>query len=307
MQMKINFLILVVTFSHCFVSTTAQYLPLVTDSGTYYRTDYVVGHLGICVGLAASYQFQFNGDTIINSSVYKKVYKSGWVDSTLIQCYTGTPFGYQGALRDDSLQKKVFLIRPGNTTEDLVYDFNLNVGDTVRTILYDSLAGCPDIIIGYIDSVFINGTWHTRWNTTNIGCFAVGAMYVEGIGSLFGLLDYYIEFEGGPDLICINNNGTIVYPNQGTTCSLVGLTESYEEKLCSIELIENQISITFNKNGRDCSQVYFKIYDTYGREIVSEELCDNYLLNKINLNKGLLLIKFFNSNKIIQVNKIVIH
>ena len=189
-----------------FSATSQPYIPLTTDSGTYYRTDYVVGHLGICVGLAASYQFQFIGDTIINSTTYKKITKSGWVDSSLSQCYTATPMGYQGAMRDDSIQKKVFLIKPGSTTEELVYDFNLIVGDTVRSILYDTLSGCPDIVIGYIDSILINSVWHKRWNTTNMGCFAVGAMYVEGIGSLFGLLDYYIEFEGGPDLVCINNN-----------------------------------------------------------------------------------------------------
>ncbi|OQB59857.1 MAG: hypothetical protein BWX95_02480 [Bacteroidetes bacterium ADurb.Bin141] len=305
--MKKNLLFLVTTFFYFSVTTSAQYIPLITDSGTYYRTDYVVGHLGICVGLAASYQFQFVGDTIINAIAYKKVNKAGWVNGSLSQCYTGTPMGYQGALRDDSLQKKVFLIKPGNTSEDLVYDFNLNVGDTVKSILYDSLSGCPDIIIGYIDTVFINGTWHKRWNTTNMGCFAVGAMYVEGIGSLFGLLDYYIEFEGGPDLVCINHNGTIIYPNQGASCGLVGLTQSNEEKLCSISLSENQneIQISLAGNSQSCSKVHFKIYDINGREIISDDLFDNYLLNKKKLSKGLLLLKFYNSNKVIQINKII--
>lgn len=305
--MKKNLLFVLITFFLFSIKTSAQYTPLFIDSSTFYRTDYNVSNAGFCVGLAASYQFLFVGDTIINTTTYKKINKAGWVNGSLSQCYTGTPMGYQGAFRDDSLQKKVFLITPGSTSEDLVYDFNLNIGDTIKSILIDSVSGCPTIIIDNIDSVLINSIWHKRWNSFGSGCLPIGALYIEGIGSLFGFLDYYISLQGGPQLVCINHIGTIIYPNQGTSCGLVGLTKVNENEFCKINIFENKNEIEFAIDGNSlaCPQLEFKIYDVNGREIISDNLFSNYVLNKKKISKGLLLIKFFISNKVIQINKII--
>jgi hypothetical protein len=303
--MKKTILSFFIGLSICFSVTAQTYIPLVTDSGTYYRTDYTVNNG--CTGILGTYQYVFSGDTLINSSIYKKVNKSGWISNNI--CYIGTPLGYQGALRDDSLQRKVFIVKPGQTNEELVYDFNLNIGDTVFSVLLNPSA-CQDIIIDGIDSVLINNMWHKRWLSFQAGCLPYNALYVEGIGNLDGLLDYYIAyiiFNGGPELICINNNGTIIYPNQGTSCGFVGVTEVNKNNFCKINLVENknELAFTLENNSSPCPKIEFKVYDINGREIISGNLFGNYTLNKKKISKGMLLIKFFSSNKIIQTNKII--
>ena len=57
---------------------------------------------------------QLNGDTVINSLNYKKIFENSL---------------YAGALREDN---KIIYFIPGNSlTEYLLYNFNLTVGDSI--------------------------------------------------------------------------------------------------------------------------------------------------------------------------------
>ena len=67
------------------------------------------------------YEYSFSGDTIINLKSYKKIFLNGYGP-----CYGG---GYVGALFDDTISGKVFIIPPRDSVENLLYDFTMNVGD----------------------------------------------------------------------------------------------------------------------------------------------------------------------------------
>ncbi len=67
--------------------------------------------------------------------------------------------GYQGAIRQDTLARKVFIVLPDSITESILYDFTQNVGDTLNSILSDF---CYPDIISSIDSILIGNTYHRK-------------------------------------------------------------------------------------------------------------------------------------------------
>ncbi len=296
---KFQFFLIIILIP--FASKAQSYHPLYVDS-TIYRVDYPVGILGFCVGNAASYQYEFPGDTIINGIIYKKINKSGFI--YIPQCYNGTPLGYQGALREDSIQRKVFLIKAGNTNEDLLYDFNLNIGDTIHSLLIDP-NGCGDVIIDYIDSTLINNIWCKRWQSFNLGCQPVGTLMVESIGSWFGLIDYYQQFEGGPSLECVTKNGNVIFSKAGGPCNTIGLPALFKNDSPAIAIKDNLNSLEFTKSKNDSGieTIQFFIFSSLGNEIFSDQFTDSYIFEKDQCPSGLLLIKFYNKREVIQINK----
>jgi hypothetical protein len=122
------------------------------------------------------------------------------------------PLGFGGLLgiREDTILSKVYvrmLISSGaDTTEQVLYDYNLHVGDTIiRKSVGDSFVH----IISHVDSVLINTNWHKTWHfqllsaTTGSKSFDV----IEGIGCtddpLFPL--HPMNFESISKLLCFHN------------------------------------------------------------------------------------------------------
>ena len=109
-----------------------------------------------------------NGDTLINSLIYKKVYAG-----------TSNPI-VTAAIRNDIVNKKVYQYSVAQGSEKLLYDFNLSVGDTVfKNNGYGfyfafgegSLQDAPSVQIDTawvtsIDSVIMphDGLYHRRFN-----------------------------------------------------------------------------------------------------------------------------------------------
>jgi hypothetical protein len=67
--------------------------------------------------------------------------------------------GYIGALRDDIIANKTFLVFQ-NKNDTLLYDYNLKAGDTLKGVITFS---CNNVILS-VDSVLVNGQYRKRWN-----------------------------------------------------------------------------------------------------------------------------------------------
>ncbi|MBU0489341.1 MAG: T9SS type A sorting domain-containing protein [Bacteroidetes bacterium] len=139
----------------------------------------------------AHYTFNFgiNGDTLINSHKYSKIYRTpdSLFSSNLV---------YIGALRENE-DKQVLLKLPADS-EFVLYDFDLNVGDSIFYPLGYALCGNgwglstsnSYRVVTSIDSILLyNNEYRKRWILT---CdIFLGDQWVEGIGSIewFGLLN----------------------------------------------------------------------------------------------------------------------
>ncbi|HEX7414522.1 MAG TPA: T9SS type A sorting domain-containing protein [Bacteroidia bacterium] len=176
------------------------------------------------------YSITISGDTLISSKTYHKLF-TPFVQIIPSTC-ASLLIGYQGAIRQDTLAKKVFIVPPTNTSEQLLYDFTMQVGDTVKGFLEPSLH--PDKVQS-IDSVLVGSTYHKRWNINN--CYNI--YLIEGIGSTYGLIvpSPYCGVDAGSFTItCFKQNGQALYPNTTTNCDLL-------TSVVSIEKNSNQVSI----------------------------------------------------------------
>ena len=179
------------------------------------------------------YALFMNGDTMINNTSYNKLYYSNNpnnIDSI------NSP--YYGAIREENKRIYFFLDSlynsspgyyfcftldiPSLNEEVLLYDFNVNVGDTVYYPHLDSTY----VIINWIDSVLIQGEYRKQFHYTYTynsmsNCNPFSQNYVEGIGDInMGLFSIFIfYFENSESLNCFEDD-EVSYSNVSNCMTL---------------------------------------------------------------------------------------
>lgn len=180
-----------------------------------------------CYGLNASYQYQYDNDTLIGQNTYHRLKRSGFYvgNGGCMQYYTPN-MPYVGALRDDSIARKVYYIPKDSLQELVLFDFSLQVGDTIPTY-QDQLVNYPTrAYITSIDSVLVGSSYHKRFNLQSFNVNAIVEYVIEGVGSRNGLVERLARDFSCPSLICYRNNSNLLFqPYQTSSCilSFVGI------------------------------------------------------------------------------------
>jgi hypothetical protein len=181
-----------------------------------------------------------SGDTTIGGITYCKLNRSSYYISSAYysgvhyysSIYEGT--SYAGSFRNDSINRRVYFMPVDSSNEKLLYDFSLQVGDTVgdwwnsdyNPMMYT-------IIIEAEDSVLINGAYRRRLKLTETANDP--GYLIEGIGSTYGLLNPLTYFENFGSLECFNVNGQTLYPDAASACLLIDkITEQSPSSLFNI-------------------------------------------------------------------------
>jgi hypothetical protein len=174
----------------------------------YYFGDYTSIHSGDDL-----FKYYIERDTLINSIPYYKLYKSGIM-------YLDKPFYYDkiylGAIRDED--NRFFFIEKNSTDEVLLYDFNLNIGDSIY-----SIAEKCKITINRIDTLQDGRKlfYFSKGHSLGKCLFFGSGFYIEGIGSLGGLFSEspcdHIGFREN-FLICYSEDNKIVYQSNQARC-----------------------------------------------------------------------------------------
>lgn len=143
--------LVVIFFFLCFIGLKAQsaYVPFPSNMVIYTRTDAVNSSWDPIV--YTSYRSEITGDTLIGGFHYQKLY-SGL-----------GPFTLTAAIRNDTLNKKVYLYSVSSGTEKLLYDFNISVGDTVNR--NDGYGFYQPLVAGAVDASSF-ATIDTAWVTS---------------------------------------------------------------------------------------------------------------------------------------------
>ncbi len=140
------------------------------------------------------YNYYTNGDTVFHTLTYKKIYKKGkgsysWMASPPIPPGCSGNYYYLGANASyfiRSAGKSMFLRQPSDTSEYLLYDFNLAIGDTLPNSYNYNNAGGKKIQVTAIDSFHTPYGYRKRFAINGTGS---GAQYlIEGIGNSHGLV-----------------------------------------------------------------------------------------------------------------------
>jgi len=229
-----------------------------------------------------SYWIKFQGDTLINDLVYKKVLQAD--DSLHADWYV------KEIIREDAANQKVYLYDNYSNEDLLLYDFSLEQGDSILTGNGESYAKVDTIIY----EPFGNST-----DTLKQIYFAWGGRWIEGIGSLWGVLEGLNAFymTGAiTKLVCYFENGILVYHNPDfETCfpdnTTVSISKFGNKK--NIEIFPNPAidKITIYSQSSRISEV--EIYDLTGTCLYRKlNIETNRIdLNTDNLPKGLYILK----------------
>lgn len=249
------------------------------------------------------YSITFSGDTIIENLAYQKL-TSPFVQSNFTGGCTQINFpGYQGAIRQDVTNKKVYYVPPSQLTEQLLYDFTMEVGDTVKGYLESF--NYPLDIVTEIDSVLVGDNYRKRWFINP--CYEI--YLIEGIGSTFGLLkpslgcatdmDYY-------SLTCFNQNGQSLYPDPSAECQLITSTNDIDAKSDAVLVFPNPSNGSFTVEFyRPIDILEVRLSDMIGNIVFQTQISNQNKINIANLPSGAYILTIIKKDNIATIRKII--
>lgn len=275
----ILFLNLILTTS---VSFAQDYQPMLVE-GNYWDTGYY-NHDNNLWPTEPEKRYVLGSDINVNGTIYKQIEIHSIV-GVENPSYTAAPFYVESNytisnkyIREDIAEKKVYIwgdiFDNGVYQEYLLYDFNLEVGDTLINPYSDE-----DNWI--VDHIYINNG--IKAYDLNNGMYS----YIEGVGGSAGIISQFIpQFEYYELLLCHGNYNTAV-----NNCEAVASINN--------NLINNNINIYPNPATKTIfldvdSKVNFVIYSLDGKAILKGDV-----KNKIDisdLNTGFYFLKLKNNN-----------
>ncbi|MEN9978479.1 MAG: hypothetical protein RLZZ569_1104 [Bacteroidota bacterium] len=214
-------------------------------------------------------------DTLIGNNSYKKV----------IHCPEQV---YHGAYRSEN--RKVYFVPKDSTNQYLLYDFSVDVGDTIPQVYFEYFYGdgmfLTDYVIDYIDTIIINGNPHKRINNN----------WVEGIGNLQGFLlePYFNISQYLVELSCMSIDNALYYPMQGTDpCPMdLGVSDDLLNKLViSPNPATERIAITGIE-----SEFEVIVRNIQGDKVLAQRM-ENNELEITQLAAGMYLLQIISNNK----------
>lgn len=236
------------------------------------------------------YSIVVANDTAIGSETYHKLYIPYFSsDSTGCTSASVTQNIYKGCIREDSTAKKVYYINPFVSTEKLLYDFNLQVGDTI----FGELETSPKDTVISIDSVQTSGAgggWVKRWFINS----CLNIYIIEGVGSTYGLVE---PSPGCPpdfiqrDIICMVGQvptAGYIYPNI-TDCDMITSVNSIAEEH-TIQIFPNPSDGSFQIDLKNYLFQEIIISNLLGDIVLQEDIqtSNNYMVN--HLDNGIYIL-----------------
>jgi len=230
--------------------------------------------IGCLLGCGSNYQYRVDGDTLISGNAYKKVIKESYLKYCSCMVVSppnpwGTPtcnqypfdaYFFRG-IRNDSANKIVYVT--DGTVEDTLYNFNINVNDTIY--------GRGGTVVTGIDSVLVGATFRKSFTTDYAGVWQ--GRIIEGIGDVTALFGGPFD-SWGPcacdnmwGFSCFMENGNVLYGN--SSCSLVTSDGNISTENNSVLLSPNPATNQLTISSRQWAIKEIEIYDVMGEKQIA--------------------------------------
>lgn len=246
------------------------------------------------------YSITISGDTLINSQAYHKL-TTPYVQSFSTGTCGGISTSYKGAIRQDTTNRKVFFVPPSSNTEQLLYDFTMQVGDTVRGYTAP-ITTQPDTVQS-IDSVLVGSTYRKRWNINT--CYNIH--FIEGIGSTYGLMERSpgcITDQADYAITCFQQNGQTLYPNTTTNCQLITSVNSIDKILQQVNVFPNPSNGSFTVDyGQSIKEI--QLTDLLGNIILQQQTNNLTKFSIGNLQSGTYILTLIDKDNRTTNRKII--
>jgi hypothetical protein len=225
------------------------------------------------------------GDTVIGGKLYVKLYNKLDPDVTSGNCsalFDYTSNSYWGAVRQDDVGLKAYVIPGGQNTELLYYDFTLTVGDTLKTYQTEKNWGPPRIVDSIYYQPFSDNICRKVYRFTGPAfTFQSNGNYyhfdeiIEGIGMTSGLYQmnksasFYNNAITMVWTMTLEINGSPILRTNDPCKRDVGLPEQQQP---GFQIWPNPGNDVINIKSVGTSRFQFTIIDIYGREVLRSEL-----------------------------------
>lgn len=254
-----------------------------------------------------------DGDTLINGITYHRTYISELHRSS--DGIGGDTTAVEDAYYSHPIREESGAFYYYKNGEDrMLHNFNLSVGDTVRSNYGDHYE-----IVENIDTVLIANTPRRRYFCGGAGNLeGVDIYLVEGVGSSFGL--FYPPFwqnllgdECGRYSKCFSQDDQhfdFKHFEGAVGCSNLVAVDDIEAPTFSFDISPNPTSDYINLEfGKTLNDIKIQIIDLTGRVLFSQHISNSNNIEKIdisNLPNGLFIVNVINNN-VFESRKIIKH
>ncbi len=248
------------------------------------------------------YSITIIGDTTINSMTYQKLF-TPFVQSSTTGLCANISTGYKGAIRQDTTLKKVFYFSPNASTEKLLYDFNMQVGDSVLGCLNSIDIPTIDTVI-QIDSILVGNNYRKRWKIND--CYNI--YLIEGIGSTYGLITFLpgcLTDQASCTLQCFHQESETIYPDTSINCQLISNLSNTDKNFEQIKVFPNPSNGSINIDIGNIGMSTIKLTDLLGNIVIQRVILSNTIVVLDNLETGLYVLSVISKDNIL-TNRVVI-
>ncbi|WP_052595021.1 T9SS type A sorting domain-containing protein [Aureispira sp. CCB-QB1] len=244
------------------VAVCQLYAPLVKENAYWDASEGNSQNLYIYDG---GYRYFFDGDTLIGNHLYNKLFYH-----PLIVVYNPSPSFYLDTsitifktyIREDTNARKTYILEPWETSEVLMFDFSLNIGDTLNSTY--TTDGSPIVVDTITNEVLLNGVIRKKWMFDN------GHFYIEGIGSSQGFFSPLFTFFGfWLEMNCVNDNNVLIY---GNGCFRILEVEEVNVFETSLRAYPNPVKDRLIVEQEEMDLVECKLFDLYGRMLLQKKI-----------------------------------
>lgn len=255
------------------------------------------------MGIKENYYTIFiDGDSLSNGILYHKLYESGIENnySTLGNFLYSTNYThvFAGLFREDSL-KHIYL--KFSIFEYLLYDFNLQLNDTLNNIAYRYILA-QGTYVSAIDSVIVGTNYRKRYHLTAKDVASDYITLVEGVGSSFGFLNFTgPPFEQYKTLFCFRGDNEN-YILDSIFCSYTDVTEKRPDNYF-ISFFPNPSTGIFHSNFQNTYIENISIYNSIG--LLLTIVKNNEDIDLSSFGSGIYIAKIKNKKDVINLKLIV--
>lgn len=292
----ISFFLFKIGISSCFANESFDKTSI--DTTSVWRVNYVTDNgSGGTFFIHNNYKYFIKGDTLINSILYKKLYKSGLrykhdFFNNVFSNYSYYNNVYSGAIRESEGKWFYYTNEYYPNVDTLLYDFNLEIGDT----LPESYTTPGDYyVVSDIDSIFVNGCYKKQFYFDDSSWDFIGPpVIIEGIGSYVGLLEPMCQFEFIWYLVCYVENGVSYWGASIGDCDLTVNIDDLNINKTGLSIFPNPVK-RINKlitvcNNNETGEL--RIYNCLGNLVkkIRLEKSESIFVNISDLKSGIYII-----------------
>ena len=276
------------------------YHPFPDSAVVWYQLNEYPGNQCCCSGSGPclrdeTTQFFLDGDTTMGGQLYHKLFQTGVIVEYRVGPMTCPPtcpgaqylnHSYVGAIREDTTLRRVYYRQSSSFPEELLYDFNLVLGDTLPPAWNNP--GWPPNYVSRVDSIRIGSSyrrqiWVSSYDTNYVAL-------IEGIGSTYGLLSLLIPNNNvsqyNSALYCVTVSGLPIYPDTNSICTFVSGTHALVAPT-RVSALPNPFSDHITLTGLSGLRGEFLLFDLASRCVFRQDVEQDMRIGTPRISPGI--------------------